>query len=102
MEGRPIKFRMLEVLHENKTMWSYDVVRMLQPEYEMEDDYGRDSLNYDLIELAAAGFIKSVDLSVDEDGSFRKGALLSKYTITSLGEAQFEELCGNIRAKKEA
>lgn len=101
MENRPTKFRFLELFHENKTMWSYDAVKQLQSEYKMEDNYGRDSLNYDLIELAAAGFLKSVDGSIDEEGSFRKGALLTKYNITALGENQFEELCKNIRHKED-
>jgi len=85
MEGRPIKFRVLEVLCDSGEMWSNDIVVQLQGEYGMENAYGRDCLNFDLVEMEASGMIREIDAKIDEDGVFREGALLRMYKITALG-----------------
>ena len=92
MEGRPIKFRMLELFDENGAMWNNEVVDKLAEEYDMTDRYGRDCINFDLIEMEASGFIKAVDMVDDAEGRFREGYFLTRYQMTSLGRSQYDEL----------
>ena len=53
----------------------------------MKSGYGRDSINFDIIELAAGGLLKEVDVTQD-DASYKAGALLHKYRITEFGKNQ--------------
>jgi hypothetical protein len=100
MRGRPYKFRMLELLYRGEDMWNYQIVEKMMDEYCLDSDYYRDSLNFDLVEVAASGFIISVDSDVDPDGTlFRKDALLSKYRITCLGKKQYECLADRISSR---
>lgn len=97
MEGRPLKFRILEILDAEGAMWNSDIVRKLQAEYGMSSDYYRDCLNFDLIEVSASGMICEADAMIDADGSFKKDSLLIKYQLTSLGEDLLNELRSKIR-----
>jgi len=102
MEGRPIKFRMLEIFNEKSPSWNYDVVRQIQSEYEdMNSDYFRDFINYDIVELATSGFLVQADSLIDLEGSFRKGSLLVKYAITQIGRDRLAEL-GEHSVKRRA
>ena len=58
MEGQPIKFRILELFEEKGPMWTDEIVPILQDEYHMKGDYGRDMANFDLIELVSAGLLR--------------------------------------------
>jgi hypothetical protein len=100
MEGRPIKFRVLEVLCNADEIWSNDIVTQLQDEYQMNNNYGRDCLNFDLIEMEASGMIREIDAMIDEDGVFRKGALLHKYRITQLGRDLNADLQTKVKGGK--
>ncbi|UAL07320.1 MAG: hypothetical protein KRP56_05650 [Candidatus Methanogranum gryphiswaldense] len=97
MKGRPLKFRLLEVLADGSTMWNYDIVKQMMDEYGMTSNFQRDNVNFDLIELQASGFIEAVESEVDESGKLRQGALLNKYKITSLGKGQYDELCAKVK-----
>jgi len=100
MEGRPYKFRILELLEDNGSMWNSDIVKKLQAEYKMPSNYYRDCLNFDLIEVAASGMVAEEDAMIDEDGSFKKGGLLIKYHITPVGTDFLNELKKKIRHRK--
>lgn len=91
--NRPIKFRMLEIFLDGKEHWNSDVVKQLQVEYGMNSGYGRDSINFDLIELAAGGMLKEVNAKLDSGGSYKKGAVLHKYVITAYGKTRANETC---------
>ena len=78
-------------------MWSNDLVIQLQEEYGMKSNYGRDCLNFDLIEMEASGMIVEIDALIDEEGKFRVGTLLHKYRITTLGRELNTDLQGKIR-----
>ncbi len=100
MEGRPFKFRILEILNDQGPMWNSDLVKQLQNEYNMPTDYNRDCLNFDLIEVAASGMICELDARIDEEGTYRQGRLLTQYRITPVGVAQLEELKRKVRPRK--
>ncbi|MFA6952464.1 MAG: hypothetical protein WCQ23_05310 [Candidatus Methanomethylophilaceae archaeon] len=102
MKGRPMKFRILEILYDGDEIWNYDLVKQLMDEYGMKGDFHRDSVNFDLIETVASGFIESVESEIDTTGKFREGSLLYKYRFTSIGKAQYEELASKVHKKKEA
>ncbi|MDW5563872.1 MAG: hypothetical protein SA339_11645 [Methanomassiliicoccus sp.] len=90
--NRPIKFRILEICSDGKTHWNSDIVKTIQSEYEAKSAYARDSINFDIIELAAGGMLKEVDVKQD-DGTYKKGALLHKYVITDFGILRAKESC---------
>lgn len=100
MEGHPYKFRILELLEINGSMWNSDIVRKLQEEYKMPSNYYRDCLNFDLIEVAASGMIAEEDAMIDEEGSFKKDGLLIKYHITPIGMDLLNELKTKIRHRR--
>lgn len=100
MEGRPYKFRMLEILDEQGEVWNSDIVRQLQKEYNMPKDYDRDCLNFDLIEVAASGMICESDAKIDEEGDFKKDSLLIKYRITHIGKELLAELKSKVKPRK--
>ncbi|MDR3075137.1 MAG: hypothetical protein LBU30_03745 [Candidatus Methanoplasma sp.] len=97
MEGRPYKFRILEILDAGEAMWSCDVVRKLQEEYKMHSNYQRDCLNFDLIEVAASGMISETETKIDEDGSFKMNSLLVRYKITPIGKNLLDELKSKVK-----
>ena len=100
MEGRPYKFRILEILDTEEATWNSDLVKRLQEEYKMPSDYYRDCLNFDLIEVAASGMICEEDAKIDEEGSFKKDSLLIKYHITPIGVDFLNELRSKVKPRK--
>lgn len=100
MEGRPFKFRILEILNDQGPMWNSEIIKQLQDEYNMPTDYNRDCLNFDLIEVAASGMICESEAKIDEEGTYRKDALLTKYRITSIGVDQLNELKSKVKPRK--
>ena len=100
MEGRPYKFRILELLHLEGPMWNSDLVRKLQEEYNMPSNYYRDCLNFNVIEVAASGMICEVDAKIDEEGSFKKDGLLIKYKMTRLGVDLLNDLMRQVKPRK--
>lgn len=99
MEGRPVKFRLLELFNEGEK-WNYDVIPLIGNEYGMNSKYEADCINFDIIEICTAGFLVQTETKVDEDGIYRRGSLLIRYKITQLGRDQFETIVRNVRKKK--
>ena len=101
MEGRPIKFRLLEIYSESSP-WNYEVVKKLQIEYDMKSDYGRDCINWDIAEIAAGGMLKQLDIKMDDDGSLygKPDSLCTKYTISNIGKEYLSSLKANLHHKK--
>ncbi|MDY0224811.1 MAG: hypothetical protein RBR05_05410 [Candidatus Methanomethylophilaceae archaeon] len=97
MIGRPLKFRIIEILSDGIEMWNYEIVKQLMKEYNLKSNFARDNANFDLIEVSASGFITATESEIDTEGKLRVGALLNKYKITDLGKAQYEDLLKNIR-----
>jgi hypothetical protein len=91
--NRPIKFRILELLLDGKEHWNYEIVSKIQKEYSMDSAYGRDSINFDIIELASGGMLKDIEQKVDEDGIYKKGFLLHRYVITDFGKTRGSDAC---------
>ncbi len=81
----PIKFRILQLFSNGGPYWNSEVVTQLQSEYDMQGDYGRDSINFDIIEVAAGGMLKEIEVMIDAEGTYKRGALLHKYEITEFG-----------------
>lgn len=93
MKGRGAKFRILELLS-GEDMWNYEVVERISSERNQTSRFMKDSFNFDLIEVMAAGFIEPVQSEVDTDGSkLGEGRLLTKYRITDLGKNEFAWMC---------
>ncbi|MCD4806134.1 MAG: hypothetical protein K8R13_00875 [Methanococcoides sp.] len=90
---RPIKFRLLELFSDEKEHWNNEIVEQMQKEYGMNSNFGRDSINFDIIELASGGMLRSVQSKVDEDGVYKKGFLLHKYIITDFGKTRASDAC---------
>lgn len=90
---RPIKFRILEILLDGKEYWNYEIVSKIQEEYGMNNAYGRDSINFDIIELASGGMLKDMEQKVDDNGIYKKGFLLHKYMITDFGRVRSSDAC---------
>ncbi|MCO5384208.1 MAG: hypothetical protein NHB15_20830 [Methanosarcina barkeri] len=93
MGNRPIKFRILELFLDGKEYWNYEIVSKIQVEYGMNSGYGRDSINFDIIELASGGMLKDVEQKVDEEGIYKKDFLLHKYVITDFGRVRGSDAC---------
>jgi hypothetical protein len=89
----PIKFRILELFLDGKEYWNYEVVSKIQEEYGMKSDYGRDSINFDIIELASGGMLKDLAQKVDEEGIYKKDFLLHRYVITDFGKVRGSNAC---------
>lgn len=99
MVGRPVKFRILEYLYENGTTWNYKLIPDIMAEYGMKGDLERDNMNYDLIEMAASGFINPEQTIIDTEGVFRKDRPIFEYSLTNLGREQYEWLLGKIKGE---
>lgn len=95
MEGQPIKFRILELFDE-KSYWLQDIVPILQEEYNLQGDYGRGMITYDIVELVSAGFLTEDETTIDEEGTFWKDHLITLYSITSLGKEMYQEIVNRI------
>nr|WP_304364501.1 hypothetical protein [Methanosarcina sp. KYL-1] len=83
----------MELLLDGKEHWNYEIVSRIQKEYDMQGNYNRDSINFDIIELASGGMLKDVEQKVDEAGIYKKGFLLHKYVITDFGKARSSDAC---------
>jgi hypothetical protein len=92
-KNRPIKFRILELFLDGEEHWNYEIVSKIQSEYNMQGNYGRDSINFDIIELASGGMLKDVEQKVDEEGIYKKDFLLHKYVITDFGKVRGSDAC---------
>ncbi len=92
MENTPLKFRLLEYIEANPDQWNDQIVSRIQSEYNMNSDHGRNMINYDLIELVSAGLIREEETKIDEDGHYKKDALLTQYAITNLGRSYLDDL----------
>src|SRR5512145_54147 len=90
---RPIKFRILELFLDGEEHWNYEIVSKIQQEYNMNSAYGRDSINFDIIELASGGMLKDLEQKIDEEGIYKKGFLLHKYVITDFGRVRGSDAC---------
>ncbi|MDR2944386.1 MAG: hypothetical protein LBU81_04805 [Methanosarcinales archaeon] len=96
MTQLPIKYKILAILSDGNAHWNNDIVYQLQNEYsDLKGDYGRDSANFDMIELASNGLIKTVEFKIDDGGSYKQGSLLHKYTLTDIGwnRAKYAGVC---------
>ncbi|MGV8077303.1 MAG: hypothetical protein ACP5N0_08460 [Methanosarcina sp.] len=91
--NRPIKFRILELFLDGNEYWNYEIVSKIQKEYGMNSNYGRDSINFDIIELASGGMLKDVEQKIDEEGIYKKDFLLHKYVITDFGRVRGSDAC---------
>jgi hypothetical protein len=92
-KNRPIKFRILELFLDGNEHWNYDIVPKIQEEYDMQGNYGRDSINFDIIELASGGMLKDVEQKVDTEGIYKKDFLLHRYIITDFGRVRGLDAC---------
>jgi hypothetical protein len=102
MEGRPIKFRLLEIINEGE-IWSHEAIKKIQSEYASMGpaNHFRDMINFDLMELATSGFIVTVDSKIDVDGVFRQDALLTKYKMSQIGKNQYQSLVDHPLKKRK-
>jgi hypothetical protein len=91
--NRPIKFRVLELFLDGKEHWNYEIVLKIQEEYGMKSNFQRDSINFDIIELASGGMLKDVEQKVDDSGIYKKGFLLHRYLITDFGRVRGSDSC---------
>jgi len=90
--NRPVKFRILELCGSGK--WNYEIVGQIQKEYDdLKGDFHRDSINFDIIELASGGMLEDVEVKVDEEGIYKKGFLLHKYVLTDFGRIRAADAC---------
>lgn len=85
---RPIKFRLLELFSDEKEHWNYEIVVQMQKEYNMNSNFGRDSINFDILELASGGMLRSVQSKVDEDHSTK--TVKVSYTLPSSNTDKWE------------
>lgn len=92
-KNRPIKFRILELFLDGKEYWNYEIVPKIQEEYGMKSNFQRDSINFDILELASGGMLKDVEQKVDGEGIYKKDFLLHKYMITDFGRARGSDAC---------
>ena len=90
---QPIKFRILELFLDEQEHWHSEIVKSIQDEYNMQGNFQRDSINFDILELASGGMLKSVEVKVDEEGTYKKGFLLHKYVITDFGKTRASDAC---------
>ncbi|WP_135612610.1 hypothetical protein [Methanococcoides sp. AM1] len=90
---QPIKFRILELFLDDKEHWNNEIVNQIQDEYNLQGNYWRDGINFDIIELTSGGMLKAMETKVDEEGTYKKNYLLHKYMITDFGKTRASEAC---------
>ncbi|MCI2074653.1 MAG: DMT family transporter [Candidatus Methanomethylophilus sp.] len=93
----PIKFRLMQILENGGPQWSYEVVDKLCEEYGMKSEHDKHMVNYDLIEMTSAGFLREEGYEIDTEGKLNKDHLLVKYAITDLGITTIDELKTKVR-----
>lgn len=89
---RPLKFRLLELFKDGNPHWNYEIVSKIQEEYDMPSDFERDSINFDIIEMASGAMLEATESQVDEKGIYKKGYLIHKYVITDFGKARASDI----------
>lgn len=85
MATAPIKFQILKALIHGEERWNYEIIPSIQKACGMESNYGRDVINFDLLELLSAGIVTDLEQKVDTEGVFKKDSLLHKYKISDFG-----------------
>ena len=98
MEGVPIKYRLFELL-DGGDAWTDELVPKILEEYSMNYSYARDHVNFYLLEFVSGGFVSEADFKVDEDGHYKQGALLTKYSLTPAGKAIYAKLQKTVNKK---
>lgn len=88
---KPLKFRILDLYINGGSFWNYEVISKIQEEYQLKGDYRRDSINFDLIELSSGGLLQVDEIGVDEEGFYKKGFAVYKYSITDFGRQRAAE-----------
>lgn len=91
-ELRPLKFRLLELFSDEKQHWNYEIIGQIQEEYGMKSDFERDSINFDIIELASGAMLETTESKVDDQGIYKKGYLIHKYVITDFGKTRASDI----------
>lgn len=89
MTLRPIKFRILQLYSDEQKHWGPEVIEQIQGEYGMQSLFGKASINFDIIELAAGGMLVSVEQKLNED----TGSVIHKYAITDYGKVRASDCC---------
>ena len=89
---RPLKFRLLELFSDGNQHWDYEIVGQIQDEYRMNSDFERDSINFDIIEMASGAMLETTESKVDEKGIYKKGYLMHKYVITDFGKTRASDI----------
>ena len=100
MKGAPLKFRIMELVDDEGPLWTQEIVDKISAEYNMTSEYERAMINYDVVEMVSAGFLKEGESKVDESGVYRQGKLLTQYSITKLGKSTVEELKSKFKEVK--
>lgn len=97
-----MKFFLLEILEASgaEGMWTDEIVAKTSEVYNMRTEYQKDMINYDIIELVSAGLLVEGESRFDEEGSFKKGHILTHYTITPLGRTYYEDLVKKVTPRK--
>jgi hypothetical protein len=90
----------MELVDDEGPLWTQEIVDKISAEYNMTSEYERAMINYDVVEMVSAGFLKEGDCKVDESGVYRQGKLLTQYSITKLGKATVEELKSKFKEVK--
>ena len=80
-------------------MWTDEIVPILQEEYNMKGDYGRDMANFDLIEMVSAGLLREGESKLDEDGHYKKDHLITHYELSGLGQTYLDDLKKKVGGK---
>ena len=73
-KNRPIKFRILELFLDGEEHWNYEIVSKIQEEYNMQGNYGRDSINLILSNLLQAECSGTWNRELMKKGSIKKGS----------------------------
>lgn len=89
---RPLKFRLLELFSDGNQHWDYEIVGKIQDEYRMNSDFERDSINFDIIEMASGAMLETTESKVDDKGIYKKGYLMHKYVITDFGKTRASDI----------
>jgi len=89
MTLRPIKFRILQLYSDGQDHWVPEIIKQIQKEYGMENLFGKASINFDILELAAGGMLVSVDQKLNEE----TGSVIHKYSITEYGKVRASDCC---------
>lgn len=76
----PIKFRILQLINENESISSQDLLKSLKNDYRFDWNLNENSIDQYLISLKSVGMIELTDVVFDTDGK-----LIQFYKITKYG-----------------